>query len=98
MISTGANLLTALLLRPGVSDVTGSFRLYRRDALTRIMQGVVSKGYVFQMEIIARARAMNYSISEVPITFVDRIYGESKLGTNEIVSFAKGLWMLFSTL
>ena len=49
------------------------------------------------MEIIIRARQFRYSIGEVPIAFVDRVYGESKLGSNEIVSYAKGLLHLFAT-
>ncbi|KAF6728748.1 Dolichol-phosphate mannosyltransferase subunit 1 [Oryzias melastigma] len=59
--------------------------------------GASSKGYVFQMEMIVRARQLNFTIGEVPISFVDRVYGESKLGGNEIVSFAKGLLTLFAT-
>ncbi|KAL1779394.1 dolichol-phosphate mannosyltransferase subunit 1 isoform X2 [Sigmodon hispidus] len=55
------------------------------------------EGYVFQMEMIVRARQLNYTIGEVPISFVDRVYGESKLGGNEIVSFLKGLLTLFAT-
>ena len=43
------------------------------------------------MEVIVRAEKNEYSIKEVPITFVDRLYGESKLGANEIVSYLKGL-------
>ncbi|DAZ98954.1 TPA: hypothetical protein N0F65_000486 [Lagenidium giganteum] len=54
-------------------------------------------GYVFQMEIVVRARQRNYTIGEVPITFVDRIYGESKLGAGEIVAYLKGLFNLFMT-
>ena len=46
------------------------------------------------MEMIVRARALGYSIGEVPITFVDRVYGESKLGTNEIIQYLKGLFQL----
>jgi dolichol-phosphate mannosyltransferase len=38
---------------------------------------------------MTRALAKNYSVAEVPIIFVDRLYGESKLGANEIVSYAK---------
>lgn len=49
------------------------------------------------MEMIVRARQQGFSIGEVPITFVDRVYGESKLGGNEIVQFVKGLLYLFST-
>ncbi|NXU37094.1 DPM1 mannosyltransferase, partial [Drymodes brunneopygia] len=97
LISRGANFLTQVLLRPGASDLTGSFRLYRKEVLQKLMEKCVSKGYVFQMEMIVRARQLGFSIGEVPISFVDRVYGESKLGGNEIVSFLKGLLTLFAT-
>nr|XP_016850943.1 PREDICTED: dolichol-phosphate mannosyltransferase subunit 1 isoform X2 [Anolis carolinensis] len=97
LISRGANFLTQVLLQPGASDLTGSFRLYRKEVLQKLMEKCVSKGYVFQMEMIVRARQLGYSIGEVPISFVDRVYGESKLGGNEIVSFLKGLLTLFAT-
>ncbi|XP_027706701.1 dolichol-phosphate mannosyltransferase subunit 1 isoform X2 [Vombatus ursinus] len=105
-IVRGANFLTQILLRPGVSDLTGSFRLhiilvlyrlYRKEVLQKLMEKCISKGYVFQMEMIVRARQLNFTIGEVPISFVDRVYGESKLGGNEIVSFLKGLLTLFAT-
>jgi len=73
-------------------------RLYRTGVLRQIMSSTVSKGYVFQMEMMVRARALGYSVGEVPITFVDRLYGESKLGANEIVSYASGVWTLFTTV
>uniref|UniRef100_A0A452I006 Dolichol-phosphate mannosyltransferase subunit 1 n=2 Tax=Testudinidae TaxID=8487 RepID=A0A452I006_9SAUR len=95
--SRGANFVTQVLLRPGASDLTGSFRLYRKEVLQKLMEKCVSKGYVFQMEMIVRARQLGYTIGEVPISFVDRVYGESKLGGNEIVSFLKGLLTLFAT-
>ncbi|MBN3276415.1 DPM1 mannosyltransferase, partial [Polyodon spathula] len=97
IISRGANFITQILLRPGASDLTGSFRLYRKEVLQKLVEKCVSKGYVFQMEMIVRARQLGYSIGEVPISFVDRVYGESKLGGNEIVSFVKGLLTLFAT-
>lgn len=97
LISRGANFLTQLLLRPGVSDLTGSFRLYKKSVLESLMAVCTSKGYVFQMEMIAQARVNGNSIGEVPITFVDRLYGESKLGGTEIISFASGLLWLFAT-
>jgi dolichol-phosphate mannosyltransferase len=96
--SRGANLLANLLLNPGVSDLTGSFRLYKREVLENLISLVKGKTYVFQMEIIVRAKKLNYSVAEVPIIFVDRIYGESKLGANEIISYLKGLWQLFMEL
>ncbi|KAM8755753.1 dolichol-phosphate mannosyltransferase subunit 1 isoform 2-T2 [Acanthopagrus schlegelii] len=97
LISRGANFLTQVLLRPGASDLTGSFRLYKKKVLESLVERCVSKGYVFQMEMIIRARQLNYTVGEVPISFVDRVYGESKLGGNEIVSFVKGLLTLFAT-
>jgi dolichol-phosphate mannosyltransferase len=54
-----------------------------------------SKGYTFQMEMMVRAKGMGFSVAEVPITFVDRLYGESKLGGDEIVEYAKGVLSLF---
>eukprot|EP00057_Strongylocentrotus_purpuratus_P034099 XP_793909.1 PREDICTED: dolichol-phosphate mannosyltransferase subunit 1 [Strongylocentrotus purpuratus] len=97
IISRGANFLAQVLLRPGASDLTGSFRLYKKEVLQRLIDSCVSKGYVFQMEMIVRARQFGYKIGEVPITFVDRFYGESKLGGSEIISYAKGLLYLFAS-
>ncbi|EHB02258.1 Dolichol-phosphate mannosyltransferase [Heterocephalus glaber] len=97
VMGRGANFITQILLRPGASDLTGSFRLYKKEVLQKLIEKCVSKGYVFQMEMIVRARQLNYTIGEVPISFVDRVYGESKLGGNEIVSFLKGLLTLFAT-
>lgn len=97
IISRGANYVTQVFLRPGASDLTGSFRLYRKDVLQKLVESCVSKGYVFQMELIIRARQFGFTIGEVPISFVDRVYGESKLGGSEIIGFAKGLLYLFAT-
>ncbi|KAG0320249.1 dolichol-P-mannose synthesis [Linnemannia gamsii] len=91
----GANFLASVLLRPGVSDLTGSFRLYKKEVLTQLINSCISKGYVFQMEMMVRARQFNYTIGEVPITFVDRVFGDSKMGAMEIVSYAQGLLKLF---
>lgn len=46
------------------------------------------------MEIVVRANKYEYKVEEVPIVFVDRIFGESKLGAGEIVKYLKGLWKL----
>ncbi|XP_042403338.1 dolichol-phosphate mannosyltransferase subunit 1 [Zingiber officinale] len=97
LTSRGANVLAQTLLWPGVSDLTGSFRLYERSAFEDVISSCVSKGYVFQMEIIVRASRKGYHIEEVPITFVDRIYGSSKLGGSEIVQYLKGLAYLLLT-
>ncbi|KHG01082.1 Dolichol-phosphate mannosyltransferase [Gossypium arboreum] len=80
LTSRGANVLAQTLLWPGVSDLTGSFRLYKKSVLEDVISSCVSKGYVFQMEMIVRASKKGYHIEEVPITFVDRVFGSSKLG------------------
>ena len=80
-----------------VSDSTGSFRLYRKTLLTEVVKDVTSRGYAFQMEMMVRARKMGARIAEVPIVFVDRLYGCSKLGGAEIWMFLKGLAWLFVT-
>ncbi|KAJ3112233.1 dolichol-P-mannose synthesis [Phlyctochytrium bullatum] len=95
LTSRVANYLADILLTPGVSDLTGSFRLYKKDVLAKLISATKSKGYVFQMEMMVRARQMGFTIGEVPITFVDRVFGESKLGADEIVQYLKGLWTLF---
>lgn len=89
LVSRGANLFADTVLRPGVSDLTGSFRLYKREVLEKVISSTESKGYTFQMELMTRAKGMGYSVGEVPISFVDRVYGESKLGGDEIVEYAK---------
>jgi len=97
-VSRGANFLADTVLNPGVSDLTGSFRLYKIAALKHIITLTISRGYVFQMEMMVRARALGYTVGEVPITFVDRLFGESNLDAGEVVQYAKGVWSLFTTV
>ena len=95
LTSRVANYLAAVMLSPPASDLTGSFRLYRREVLRDVMASFEPSGYVFQMEIIVRVAKAGFTIGEVPITFVDRVYGESKMGGNEIVHYLKALGRLF---
>ncbi|XP_017657028.1 dolichol-phosphate mannosyltransferase subunit 1-like [Nannospalax galili] len=67
IISHGANFITQILLRPGAWDLTRSFRLYRKVVLQKLIEECVSKGYIFQMEMIAQARQLNYTVGEVLI-------------------------------
>ncbi|KAJ9118832.1 hypothetical protein QFC24_006031 [Naganishia onofrii] len=80
---------------PIPSDTLRYPRLYRRDVLRHIISETKSKGYVFQMEMMVRARALGYSVGEVPITFVDRIEGQSKMDGGEIVQYLKGVFQLW---
>jgi len=76
LTSQGANVIAGVVLRPGVSDLTGSFRLYKREVLEHVIASSESRGYSFQMEIMVRAKSLGYRVEECPITFVDRIYGD----------------------
>ena len=98
LTSRVANHIADVLLNPSVSDLTGSFRLYKKSVLKRLISLVKSRGYVFQMEVIVRAHYEKYKIEEVPITFVDRMFGSTKFGAGEIVQYLKGLWGLFLDL
>ncbi|KAL3307704.1 dolichol-P-mannose synthesis [Cichlidogyrus casuarinus] len=98
LISCGANYLAQTLLRPRASDLTGSFRLYRKEVLQTLIKEVASKGYSFQMELMCRASVKDYTIGEVGITFVDRVYGESKLGGQEIFQYVGALYRLFTSI
>ena len=95
LTSRGANLIADTVLMPGVSDLTGSFRLYKYEVLEKVIKSTESKGYSFQMEMMVRAKALGYKVEECPITFVDRLYGDSKLGGDEIVGYLKGVFDLW---
>lgn len=95
LVSRGANLFADTVLRPGVSDLTGSFRLYKKSVLQEVINRTESKGYSFQMEMMVRAKGMGFKVGEVPISFVDRVYGESKLGGEEIAEYLKGVMNLW---
>jgi dolichol-phosphate mannosyltransferase len=95
LTSKGANVFADTLLRPGVSDLTGSFRLYKRPVLEKLFESTDVRGFTMQMALAVTAKAKGYSIGEVPISFVDRVYGDSKLGGEEIVEYAKGVLKLW---
>jgi hypothetical protein len=74
-VSRGANLAASFLLGASSSDLTGAFRLYKRDVLSKLLSCTASTGYAFQMEVIIRAQYAGFHIEEVPIVFVDRLFG-----------------------
>jgi dolichol-phosphate mannosyltransferase len=79
LISYGASLYTRILLMP-VHDPTGGFKCYRREVLERIdLDAIRSKGYAFQIETTYRALRAGFRVVEVPIMFVDREAGGSKM-------------------
>ena len=80
-LSRGGNLYVRLLLGIDVRDATAGYRLYRREALEKIeLETVRSTGYVFQTDLAARVLRAGMVVREVPIEFVERVRGDSKMG------------------
>ena len=80
IVSAGGSLYARLLLGVGVRDLTGGFKCYRREVLEAIdLDAIHSKGYAFQIETTYRALRKGFRVVEVPITFVDREQGHSKM-------------------
>lgn len=80
LLSRGGNVYASVLLGLGVADSTSGFRAYRASVLRRIdLDRVRADGYGFQIEMTYRARQAGAPITEVPISFVDRVDGESKM-------------------
>ena len=79
-LSVGGNLYVKALLGMPVNDATAGFRVYRADALrTMGLDDVASQGYCFQTDLTWRAVRSGLTVVEVPITFVERTVGDSKM-------------------
>jgi dolichol-phosphate mannosyltransferase len=83
ILSRGGNLYVRLLLGSSVRDATAGFRVFRRSTLEKInLASVESAGYVFQADLAWRTQQAGLSIVEVPIEFIERVRGDSKLSGN----------------
>jgi dolichol-phosphate mannosyltransferase len=95
MLSTFANWYVRAITRLPVHDCTSGFRCWRRDLLARLpLNRIVSDGYAFQVEMAWEARAAGGRIVEVPITFVERRTGQSKMSGRVIAESALLPWRL----
>lgn len=85
LISYCANLYVRFFLGSRVKDWTGGFRCFKREVLDSIELGTIkSKGYLFQIEVLYRCLCHDYNVTEIPISFVERKKGRTKLGCYEI--------------
>jgi dolichol-phosphate mannosyltransferase len=81
-LSRGGSLYARIALGLPVRDVTGGYRAFTATALRQIgYQDVLSQGYCFQIDMLWRAYSAGLRIAEVPITFVERVHGESKMSS-----------------
>ncbi|MDN3494777.1 polyprenol monophosphomannose synthase [Planococcus sp. APC 4015] len=86
LLSRGGNAYTRVALAIDVRDATGGYRVFSAEALRRIdLSRVSSQGYCFQVDLLWRALKRGLRVVEVPITFVEREHGESKMSSSIVV-------------
>jgi dolichol-phosphate mannosyltransferase len=92
VLSRGGSLYARLALGLHLRDVTAGYRAFRATALQKLdLAGVISQGYCFQIDLAQRAVRNGLRVDEVPITFVEREYGTSKMNRAIVV---EALWLL----
>lgn len=90
VLSRGGNLYVRMLLGIKVRDATAGYRLFRRTTLEKIrLDEVRSTGYVFQTDLVTRTLRAGLTVREVPIEFVERVRGESKMSGQVAVESLK---------
>ncbi len=90
VLSRGGNLYTRLALDIPLRDATGGYRVFRASTLRTLqLEDVASQGYCFQVDMARRAVQSGLRVVEVPITFVEREYGTSKMSSSIV---REALW------
>ncbi len=80
LLSRGGNAYVRLVLGLPLRDATGGYRAYRAQVLAKLaLDEVASQGYCFQVDLVWRAWEAGFTVVEVPITFIERTAGESKM-------------------
>jgi dolichol-phosphate mannosyltransferase len=93
LLSKGANLYSHWITGLALTDSTGGFKCFRRRVLEAIdLDAVHSNGYAFQIEVSFRAWKKGFRLVEIPIVFVDRVEGHSKLSKKII---REAVWMVW---
>ena len=86
VLSRGANIYARLALGIPLKDATGGYRVYRAATLRAVrLEEIESQGYCFQVDLALRALNAGLRVVEVPITFVERIHGSSKMSKSIMV-------------
>ena len=90
LLSRGGSLYSRILLGIPIHDTTGGYRAFRADTLRQLdLHEVASQGYCFQVDLAWRATQRQLRVKEVPITFVERTAGTSKMSQRIVV---EALW------
>ncbi len=91
-LSRGGNRYARWMLGFPLRDATSGYRVYRRALLAELTrEPFASEGYGFQIELVLRAWRMGYDVGEAPITFSERVFGESKISRRIVV---EALWLV----
>ena len=86
VLSKGGNLWTRIALGIPLKDATGGYRAFRRSTLLELgLDNVASAGYCFQVDLAWRALKAGFRVVEVPITFVEREHGDSKMSQRIVI-------------
>lgn len=97
LMSYFASVYVRMILWIGIKDTTAGFKCYRRKVLEKInLDGVTFKGYAFQICMKYAAKKHGFKITEVPITFIDREFGQSKMNTGIFKEAFFGVWKMRS--
>ena len=95
IISRGGSLYARTILGLPVRDLTGGFKCFRREVLESIDLGSVEcTGYAFQIELTYRTVRRGFRVKEIPIVFVDRRVGHSKMSKRIVVEALRKVWSI----
>jgi dolichol-phosphate mannosyltransferase len=95
LISSGGSLYARAILGLPIRDLTSGFKCFRRQVLEAIdLESVHSNGYSFQIEMTYRAIRRGFKVAEVPIVFVDRRAGQSKMSRQIFLEAMGMVWRL----
>jgi dolichol-phosphate mannosyltransferase len=95
MVSKGGSLYSRIVLSCPIMDLTGGFNMWRKTALEKIgLEGIISKGYSFQVEMKFKAYHCGCTVKEIPILFPDRKHGSSKMSKKIFLEALVNIWKI----
>ena len=95
LMSYFASIYVRLILCIGIKDTTAGFKCYRTEVLKKInLDNVIFKGYAFQICMKYAVLKHGFKVKEIPITFIDRVHGESKMSTGIFKEAFFGVWKM----
>ncbi|RKY99518.1 MAG: polyprenol monophosphomannose synthase [Ignavibacteriae bacterium] len=95
ILSYSANIYTKIITGLHIKDATGGYKCFRREVLEAInLDKIKSNGYAFQIEMTFKAWKKGFKIKEIPIIFVDRVKGSSKMSKKIVREAVLRVWKL----